>query len=249
MAKDDEKEFRLRPRKPPRPVTRNDARAWATAFKTVMHFARASRAAPKRVSAKRASIPRSQRCAVRVTYARNTVRGQWRAHGRYIERESAAGSDSHVGFDRATVGIDIPARLESWQAARDGRLWKMIVSPEFGDRVDLSRLTRDLMTQIERDIGISLEWVAISHFNTEHPHVHIAFRGVGLDRRPIHLKPHYIKHGIRRSPRIYAPDSSAIERNWTPLKRNGAKSINIDSHPWIESSPERRSPHLTHPCI
>ena len=198
MAKDDEKEFRLRPRKPPRQVTRNDARAWATAFKTVMHFARGSRAAPKRVSAKRASIPRSQRCAVRVTYARNTVRGQWRAHGRYIERESAAGSDSHVGFDRATVGIDIPARLESWQAARDGRLWKMIVSPEFGDRVDLSRLTRDLMTQIERDIGISLEWVAISHFNTEHPHVHIAFRGVGLDRRPIHLKPHYIKHGIRQ---------------------------------------------------
>src|SRR5215467_4281992 len=150
MFRDDEKEFRLRPRKPPRPATRNDAPAWAIAFKTVMHHARSSRrATPKRVSVSRASIPRNQRCAVRVTYTRNTVRGQWRAHGRYIERESAAGSDSHVGFDRATVGIDIPARLESWQAARDRRLWKMIVSPEFGDRVDLSRLTRDLMTQIE----------------------------------------------------------------------------------------------------
>src|SRR5215470_4638852 len=152
MAKDDEKEFRLRPRKPPRQVTRNDAKAWATAFKTVMHFARASRAAPKSVSAIRASIPRGQRCAVRVTYSRNTVRGQWRAHGRYIERESAAGTDSHVGFDGASDGIDMAGRLESWQAARDERLWKIIVSPEFGDRVDLSRLTRELMAEIERDI-------------------------------------------------------------------------------------------------
>lgn len=199
MFRDDEKDFRLRPRKPPRPAGRNDATAWAIAFKTVMHYARASRrAAPKGISARRASIPRSQRCAVRVTYSRNTVRGQWRAHGRYIERESAAGTDSHVGFDRATAGIDMAARLESWQAARDERLWKIILSPEFGDRVDLSRLTRELMREIERDIGIPLEWVAITHFNTEHPHIHIALRGVGPDRQSIHLKPDYIKHGIRQ---------------------------------------------------
>ena len=44
MANDDEKEFRIRPRKPARPSTRNDATAWATAFKTVMHYARSSRA-------------------------------------------------------------------------------------------------------------------------------------------------------------------------------------------------------------
>src|SRR5205823_780324 len=43
-----------------------------------------------------------------------------------------------------------------------------------------------------------LEWVAVNHFNTEHPHVHIALRGVGPDRQPIHLKPDYIKHGIRQ---------------------------------------------------
>jgi type IV secretory pathway VirD2 relaxase len=133
-----------------------------------------------------------------VTYTRNTVRGQWRAHGRYIERESATGGGGRVGFDHAADGIDMAARLATWQAARDERLWKVIVSPEFGDRVDLSRLTRDLMTQIERDVGISLGWAAVSHFNTEHPHVHIALRGVGPDRQPIHLQRDYIKHGIRR---------------------------------------------------
>jgi len=38
MPKGDEKDFRLRPRKPAIPQKRNDATAWAVAFKTVMHY-------------------------------------------------------------------------------------------------------------------------------------------------------------------------------------------------------------------
>ncbi len=202
MASDDEREFRLRPRKPGRAPKRNEATALAMAFKTVMHYARASRSAARskgfgRPGRGSASIPRNQRCAVRVTYTQNTVRGQWRAHGRYVERESAAGNGSSAGFDRAGDGIDVAVRLQSWQAARDQRLWKIILSPEFGERVDLTRLTRDLMKHVEQDIGIPLEWVAISHFNTEHPHVHLALRGVGPQRQPVHLNRDYIKHGIR----------------------------------------------------
>jgi hypothetical protein len=33
--------------------------------------------------------------------------------------------------------IDIAARLEEWQKAGDERLWKLIISPEFGDLTDL----------------------------------------------------------------------------------------------------------------
>jgi type IV secretory pathway VirD2 relaxase len=50
----------------------------------------------------------------------------------------------------------------------------MIVSPEFGERIDLNRLTRDLMGKMEKDLDTRLEWVAVPHFNTEHPHVHVA---------------------------------------------------------------------------
>jgi hypothetical protein len=52
------------------------------------------------------------------------------------------------------------------------------------------------MTQIEQDQGVPLEWVAAVHFNTEHPHVHIALRGLA-DGRPLRLERDYIKHGIR----------------------------------------------------
>jgi type IV secretory pathway VirD2 relaxase len=88
-------------------------------------------------------------------------------------------------------------RLESWQAARDQRMWKVIISPEFGERVDLTRLTRDLMNRVEKDLATPLEWVAVAHFNTEHPHVHVALRGVGRDGQEVRLPRDYVKNGIR----------------------------------------------------
>ncbi len=132
-------------------------------------------------------------------YAKNTVAGQWRAHGRYIARESATqeGDPKGVGFDGRGESIDIAERLESWQKAGDERLWKLIVSPEFGDRADLKRLTCDLASRMERDLGMPLEWVAVAHYNTEHPHVHIALRGIGIDCRPLNLRQDYVKQGIR----------------------------------------------------
>src|SRR5258708_14574352 len=42
-----------------------------------------------------------------------------------------------------------------------------------------------------------MEWVAAAHFNTEHPHVHVALRGLGGDRQPVHLNRDYVKQGIR----------------------------------------------------
>jgi type IV secretory pathway VirD2 relaxase len=145
------------------------------------------------------SRPYTQRCAVRVLYSKNTSKGQWRAHGRYVARESATnGGDSRViGFSTSQEGIDIAARLKNWQEASDERLWKLIVSPEFGDRVDLQRLTIDLMSEMQTDLDAPLEWIAVAHYNTEHPHVHIALRGVGAEGRPIRISRDYIRGGIR----------------------------------------------------
>jgi type IV secretory pathway VirD2 relaxase len=200
MAKDDEPEFRLRPRKPP---ARKERAAWASAYKILMHHARMSGSRKRRSiglgTGPKRTRPYNQRCAVRVIYAKNTVAGHWRAHGRYVARESASqeGNPKAVGFDGHGESIDIARRLESWQRAGDERLWKLIVSPEFGDRADLKRLTRDLVSRIERDLGTPLEWVAAAHYNTEHPHVHLAMRGVAAEGRPLRLSRDYVKQGIR----------------------------------------------------
>ena len=159
MAKDDEREIRLRPRKP---AARSERAAWASAYKILMHHAHMSRSRKSRsaglgTGAKR-TRPYNQRCAVRVMYSKNAVAGQWRAHGRYIARESATheGDSKAVGFDDRGESIDIAERLESWQKAGDERFWKLIVSPEFGDIADLKRLTRDLVSRMERDLGTTI---------------------------------------------------------------------------------------------
>ncbi len=198
--KDEERGFRLRPAKPP---ARGERLVYSSAYRIIMHHARMSGVRRRRVigfgTGRTHGRPYSQRCAVRVLYSKNTSNGQWRAHGRYIARESATheGDPKAVGFNATEESIDIAARLEGWQKTNDERLWKLIVSPEFGDRVDLKLLTRDLISQMETDLGTRLEWVAAAHFNTEHPHVHIALRGVGAQGRPLRLSRDFIRDGIR----------------------------------------------------
>ena len=199
MARMDEREFRLRPIKPR--VTRNESAAWSNAFKLIMHYARSSRKHGNRaLGGKGKSFrPHYQRCAVRVTYSKNKIRGQWKAHGRYLARESAIFEKDAkgVGFNREGEAVDIARLLENWQAARDRQMWKVILSPEFGDKIDLPRLTRDLIGQMEKDLGTNLEWVAVEHHNTEHPHVHVVIRGRRDSGETLRLSREYVQQGIR----------------------------------------------------
>jgi len=57
--------------------------------------------------------------------------------------------------------------------------------------------TRDLMTQMESDMGTRLDWVAASHFDTATPHVHIVIRGVRDDGRKLIIPRRYIAYGLR----------------------------------------------------
>jgi type IV secretory pathway VirD2 relaxase len=148
-----------------------------------------------------ARVPRTfnQRAAVRVSYSANKNPGQWRAHGRYVARESATqgGRAAEAGFNAINQNIGIATALDNWQSAGDERLFKIIVSPEFADRLNLQEYARELIRRVERDLGTQLEWVAAVHQNTEHPHVHIAVRGVDDEGRPLRLPREYIRAGLR----------------------------------------------------
>jgi type IV secretory pathway VirD2 relaxase len=197
----DEREFRIRPQKPKAKRSERPQRTWASGFKIVMHYARSSRRLRAKGAAGGGKVPSRfrQRCAVRVTYSPNRASGQWRAHGRYIERESATQRpEAGRGFSAASDAVDVGATLEKWQAAGDPRVFKVILSPEFGERIDMQALTRELATQMEIDLQKKLEWCAVEHFNTEHPHVHLALRGVS-GGEPLRIKPAYIKSGIREA--------------------------------------------------
>lgn len=57
--------------------------------------------------------------------------------------------------------------------------------------------TKRLVAQMERDLGTRLQWVAVEHFNTEHPHVHLAIRGIDEHGQPLRIGKEYIKTGMR----------------------------------------------------
>ena len=202
----DEKPILLRPRHP-RGQEKDESKVWAKAFKSLIHVVRMT---SKRTGSHRRKAGRGssgplqasyrQRCAVRVTYSGNRVRGQWAAHGRYIVRDSAVdikSGNGNPGFDVAGTVPDVPVKLRGWQSAGDPRLFKLIVSPEFGERVDLQKLVREMMTGMEADLGRHLEWVAVVHSNTQHPHAHVALRGLA-EGKELRLDRDYVKHGIRR---------------------------------------------------
>ena len=184
----------------------------------------------------RASRTFNQRVAVRVSYSANKNPGQWKAHGRYVARESATqgGKAAEAGFNATEQNLDIAATLDKWQGAGDERLFKIIVSPEFADRLNLQQHTRELMQRMERDLGTQLEWVAAVHHNTEHPHVHIALRGVDEKGMPLRLPREYIRGGLRERAEEIATEAlgyrspadaqeaqrrETLQNRYTPLDR------------------------------
>jgi type IV secretory pathway VirD2 relaxase len=62
---------------------------------------------------------------------------------------------------------------------------------------DLKAYTRDLMGQMEADLGTRLDWVAVNHYNTGHPHVHVIVRGKDDLGEDLVINGDYIVHGVR----------------------------------------------------
>jgi hypothetical protein len=94
--------------------------------------------------------------------------------------------------------VDVARRLNDWQQAGDPRLWKIIISAEFGEQLCMPELARAVMDGVRQEIDAKVEWVAVAHHNTEHPHLHIAMRGIDSQGRQVRMPREFVQHGIRR---------------------------------------------------
>ncbi|EGG79178.1 hypothetical protein SXCC_00152 [Gluconacetobacter sp. SXCC-1] len=119
------------------------------------------------------------------------------AHLRYIQRDGTSrDGERGVLYGAETDHTDAKAFLE--RGAEDRHQFRFIVSPEDADRMDdLTDFTRDLMTRMEADLGTRLDWVAVNHFNTAHPHVHVVVNGRDDQGRDLVIDGGYITHGMR----------------------------------------------------
>jgi len=119
------------------------------------------------------------------------------AHLRYLERDGVT-RDGEKGQVYST-DADIAGGRDFLDRGREDRhQFRFIVSAEDAiDLCDLRQTTRDLMAQMEADLQTKLDWIAVDHYNTGHPHSHILVRGVTDDGKILNIAGDYIAHGVR----------------------------------------------------
>ena len=155
-------------------------------------------------------------------------------HLSYLQRDGVTrdGADARL-FDAGSDAADVSAFAE--RCADDRHHFRFIVSPEDApEMADLRAFTRELMTRAERDLGTRIDWVAVDHWNTDQPHVHVLARGVDQDDADLVISREYISRGLRAraeglvglelGPRSEQAIRSALEREvgaerWTGLDR------------------------------
>ncbi len=155
-------------------------------------------------------------------------------HITYLQRDGVTrdGSDGQIfdtGSDQAN-GEAFAERCED-----DRHHFRFIVSPEdASEMADLQTFTREMMEDMASDLDTKLDWVAVDHWNTDNPHIHVLVRGVASDGKDLVIDRAYISEGLRAraeervtvelGPRSERDIQNALRREvdaerWTSLDR------------------------------
>lgn len=119
------------------------------------------------------------------------------AHLRYLQRDGTT-REGAPGTLYGPESDAVDGRKFRERGSGDRHQFRFIVSPEDGAEFDdLKSLTRRLMTRVEQDLGTKLDWVAVDHFNTGHPHSHIIVRGKDHLGADLVIARDYLTSGIR----------------------------------------------------
>jgi type IV secretory pathway VirD2 relaxase len=123
--------------------------------------------------------------------------GSLMRHALYVERDGAGREGEPVQvFDREHDPADGAAFVERCDG--DRHHFRVIISPEYGGQIDdLKSYTRDLVRQVELDLGTRIDWIAAEHHDTGHAHVHLLMRGRREDGRDLVIPRAYVSHGFR----------------------------------------------------
>jgi type IV secretory pathway VirD2 relaxase len=119
------------------------------------------------------------------------------AHVAYLKREGVTmdGRNAQM-FDGGSDTADDKAFAQ--RCKDDRHHFRFIVSPEdAAEMSDLKAFARDLVADMERDLGTQLGWIGVDHWNTDNPHVHLLVRGKANDGNDLVISRDYISRGIR----------------------------------------------------
>lgn len=155
-------------------------------------------------------------------------------HFAYLKREGVTrdGAEARM-FNAASDAAD--ERVFAERCQDDRHHFRFIISPEDAAELgDLRTFTRELMADVAGDLGTKLDWIAVDHWNTDNPHIHILIRGRAEDGQDLVISRDYVSRGFRDraaervtlelGPRSEQEIRSALTREveaerWTSLDR------------------------------
>lgn len=128
----------------------------------------------------------------------NKAKRRLAQHIRYLER-SGVGIDGGKPEMLASKGTlqakELQDLVREW--SQDRHHFRFIISPEDGHAIDLPSFTKELIEKMEREVGTKLEWLAVPHYNTDNPHIHLLIRGKTDKGHDLVLSRDFIKDRFR----------------------------------------------------
>lgn len=210
------------------------------------------------VQANRLLTGRSRLVTIKARVVRHAARSAPLAtHLGYLRREGVTrdGEKARL-FGPENEEVDPKKFAERCQD--DRHHFRFIVSPEdAAELTDLKGYAGELAGQMEKDLGTKLDWAAVDHWNTQHPHVHLIVRGVTEDGQDLVISRDYIKEGMRARAQDlvtqelglrndhdirHALERQVEQERWTQLDRQIARDADrhgvIDLAPGVDRQPD-----------
>ena len=186
--------------------------------------------------------PDARRVVVKAHVVRLTATGAKAAslHLRYIERDGV----EKDGTKGVLYSVDGPARAEAFEQPRPGEKhqFRLIISPEDAAELDLTDYVRRLMARVERDVGRRLEWAAVNHHDTDHPHAHVVVRGVDRNGREVRMDRGYISNGLRWRAQALATEELG-PRHHLEIRRGYVNEVTQERLTSLDRELARRAVH------
>jgi type IV secretory pathway VirD2 relaxase len=184
--------------------------------------------------------PKTRRVIIKVHVQRMTAGSAKAAakHLGYIERDGV----EKDGSKGVLYGPEGRGRRTAFEQPRldERHQFRIIVSPEDGNELELTGYVRRLMAQVERDVGRRLEWAAVNHHNTDNAHAHIVIRGVALDGKELRLDRSYISRGMRWRAQELATEELGLRHEFE-IKRAYAREVTQERFTSLDRELERQS--------
>lgn len=161
----------------------------------------------------------------RVVHHKKAARQALFEHVTYLQRDGVGlDGERPTPFDelRDMERGEVYGWAEEW--SNDRHHFRFIVSPENGSELDLKKYARDLVGRMERDLSTKLEWVGVTHHNTDQPHVHLLIRGKDDLGSDLVIARDYIANGLRNRAQELATRELGF-RNQKDMAREVERSI------------------------